>query len=87
MDTKKKPRWAVDKHAAALGTEFAKCAACPGTTGKVANGTMGCSRVGAGVVWLAPAQVQRCDGKKPIFLEDAWPVKTATSTIGQLSAA
>jgi hypothetical protein len=59
--------WAVQKHATALaGTVFAgKCANCPGTTGKLTNGKMGCSRAGAAPVLITEAQAKRCDGRKP----------------------
>lgn len=85
--TKTKPIHAVRKHAAALGAEFAKCAMCPGTNGKVADGKMGCSRAGRDVVWLTQLEAQACDGNKPVFTENLWPAKTMTSRIGQLSAA
>lgn len=84
---KRKQPWAVDKHLAALGAQFAKCAACPGTTGKIADGKMGCSRAGAAVVQVTPAQAQRCNGIKPVLTADAWPTKTTMAAIGQLSAA
>ena len=66
---KEKNCLALDKHTKALkGTDFVKCAVCPGTSGRVeADNKMLCSRVGAVPVLLTSEQARSCDGTKPII--------------------
>lgn len=66
MEGIRKPIWAWLKHKQVLaGTPFEKCAACPGTSGKLENGFMRCSRVGATAVPITAEQAVCCDGTKP----------------------
>ncbi len=65
---KKKSEIAKDKHRASLaGTEFACCADCPGTLGKItAEGQMLCSNVNGIPVSVTASQAKACDGSKPL---------------------
>lgn len=59
--------WAVDKHAIVLrGTDFAKCAPCPGCGGKMdEEGLMLCSRIGPIALKITAKQARQCDGTRP----------------------